>query len=58
MSVGYDHIDIEACKIHNVVLGHTPGVLTDATADFTMAILVAATRRIVEGATAVRQGKV
>lgn len=40
MSVGFDHIDVQACKKRNVLIGNTPGVLTDATADLTMALLV------------------
>ena len=40
MSVGYDHIDVAACQKRNVLVGNTPGVLTNATADLTMALVV------------------
>ncbi|MBW4623168.1 MAG: D-glycerate dehydrogenase [Cyanosarcina radialis HA8281-LM2] len=48
MAVGYDNIDISAASARGIPVGHTPGVLTDATADFTWALLMAAARRIVE----------
>jgi glyoxylate reductase len=48
MAVGYDNIDISAATARNIPIGNTPGVLTDATADFTWALLMAAARRIVE----------
>ncbi|CAG7696506.1 unnamed protein product, partial [Allacma fusca] len=49
MSVGYDHVDIEAMKSAGVKLGNTPGVLTDATAELTVALLLATSRRLFEG---------
>ena len=49
MSVGYDHIDMAACKKRNIVVGYTPEVLTDATAELAVALLLATSRRIVEG---------
>ncbi|MBD2097282.1 D-glycerate dehydrogenase [Trichocoleus sp. FACHB-591] len=57
MAVGFDNIDIAAATIHKIPVGHTPGVLTDATADLTWALLMAAARRVVEGDRFTRQGK-
>ena len=57
MSVGYDHIDISACTSRNIPVGHTPGILTETTADLAFALLMASARRIVEGADYVRQGQ-
>ncbi len=57
MAVGYDNIDIAAATARGIPVGHTPGVLTDTTADFAFALLMAAARRIVEGADYVRAGK-
>lgn len=48
MAVGYDNIDITAATAHRIPVGHTPDVLTDATADFAWALLMAAARRVVE----------
>jgi glyoxylate reductase len=56
-AVGYDNIDLAAAARRGIAVGNTPGVLTDATADFTFALLMAAARRIVEGADFVRAGK-
>ncbi len=56
MSVGYDHIDIPTCTARNIPVGYTPGILTDTTADLAFSLLMAAARRIVEGAEYVRQG--
>lgn len=47
-AVGYNNIDIEAARSLGVVVTNTPGVLTEATADLTMALILAVTRRIVE----------
>lgn len=49
MSVGYDHVDIAACKKRGIPVGHTPNVLTDAVAELTMAVLLATARRLHEG---------
>ena len=57
MSVGYDHIDIRTCTSRKIPVGHTPGILTDTTADLAFALLMASARRIVEGADYVRQGQ-
>ncbi|WP_164668257.1 2-hydroxyacid dehydrogenase [Virgibacillus doumboii] len=48
MAVGYDNIDVDAAREHNVVVTNTPDVLTETTADLTFALLMAAARRIVE----------
>lgn len=48
-SVGVDHIDLDATEKHGVVVTNTPGVLTDATADMALALILAVTRRLVEG---------
>lgn len=48
-SVGYDHIDLEAAVARDITIGHTPGVLTETTADMTWALLTTCARRIVEG---------
>ncbi|HEY9751006.1 MAG TPA: hypothetical protein V6C63_20150, partial [Allocoleopsis sp.] len=57
MAVGFDNIDIAAATAHKIPVGHTPGVLTDATADLTWALLMASARRVVEGDRLTRQGK-
>jgi glyoxylate reductase len=57
MSVGVDHIDIAAATARGIPVGNTPGVLTDATADQTFALLLAAARRITEGERYLRAGK-
>uniref|UniRef100_A0A915EDC0 D-isomer specific 2-hydroxyacid dehydrogenase catalytic domain-containing protein n=1 Tax=Ditylenchus dipsaci TaxID=166011 RepID=A0A915EDC0_9BILA len=46
MSVGYDHVDVAECKKRGIVVGNTPGVLTEATAELGMALLLATSRRI------------
>lgn len=55
-SVGYDHIDLAAAKRRGIPIINTPDVLTDATADVTLLLLLAAARRAYEGETLVRQG--
>jgi lactate dehydrogenase-like 2-hydroxyacid dehydrogenase len=56
-AVGYDNIDIAACARRGVLVGNTPGVLTETTADFAWALLMAAARRIPEGSRFVRAGR-
>ncbi|MCP4689826.1 MAG: D-glycerate dehydrogenase, partial [Desulfobacterales bacterium] len=56
-AVGYDNIDIEAATRRGVAVTNTPGVLTDATADLTFALILAAGRRVVEGDKRTRAGK-
>ena len=57
MAVGYDNIDVAAATARGIPVGNTPGVLTDATADLTWALLMAAARRIVEAEKFVRAGQ-
>jgi glyoxylate reductase len=56
MAVGTDNIDTEAAAARGIPVGNTPGVLTDATADLALALLLALARRIVPGAEQVRAG--
>ena len=56
-AVGHDNINIDAATARGILVGNTPGVLTDATADFTFTLLMAAARRVVEAVDFVRQGK-
>jgi glyoxylate reductase len=56
VAVGVDNLDLGAARARGVVVTNTPGVLTDATADLAMALLLAAARRIVEGDRLVREG--
>jgi len=56
-AVGVDNIDLAAATERGIPVGHTPGVLTDATADLTFALLMAAARRIPEGIEKVRAGE-
>ncbi|BCJ86580.1 2-hydroxyacid dehydrogenase [Effusibacillus dendaii] len=56
MAVGVDNIDVAATTRRGIPVGHTPGVLTETTADLTFALLLASARRVVEGADLVRQG--
>lgn len=58
MSVGYDHIDLTAAKANNIRVGYTPDVLTDATADLTVLLTLAAARRMKEGMRAAETGEV
>jgi glyoxylate reductase len=57
MAVGFDNIDVPAATERGVLAGNTPGVLTETTADFAFALLMAAARRVVEGVDYVRAGK-
>jgi glyoxylate reductase len=57
VAVGYDNVDVAAAERRGVVVTNTPGVLDDATADLTMALILAATRRLVEGDRLVRSGQ-
>jgi lactate dehydrogenase-like 2-hydroxyacid dehydrogenase len=56
-AVGYDNVDVAAATARGIPVGNTPGVLTETTADMAFALLMAAARRIVEGADYVRAGK-
>jgi glyoxylate reductase len=55
-AVGYDNIDLAACSARKIAATNTPDVLTDATADLAMALLLAAARRFVEGDRLARSG--
>jgi glyoxylate reductase len=57
MAVGYDNIDIKVATQRGIVVGYTPGVLTETTADLTFALMLASARRIVEADNYTRQGK-
>lgn len=57
LAVGYDNIDVRAATERGITVTNTPGVLTEATADFTFALLMAAARRILDGDRAVRSGE-
>jgi glyoxylate reductase len=48
-SVGYDHVDVEAAIERGLAVGHTPGVLSETTADFAWSMLMTTARRTVEG---------
>ena len=54
--VGVNHIDIEACKAVSIPVSNTPGVLTDATADITMTLMLMLARRAGEGERELRAG--
>ena len=54
--VGFDHIDVEAATHKGIPVTNTPGVLTDATADLTWALILATARRVVEGDKMIREG--
>lgn len=56
-SVGYDHIDIDAATQRGIVVSYTPEVLTRATADLTIALMLDLFRRINEGDKLIRKGK-
>jgi glyoxylate reductase len=55
-AVGYDNIDIDAATARGIAVGNTPDVLTEATADLTWALLLAAARKLPEAAEAVPAG--
>ncbi len=56
VAVGYDNVDVEAASGRGIFVTNTPDVLTDATADLTFALLLAAARRLGEGERLVRSG--
>ncbi|MGQ4555936.1 NAD(P)-dependent oxidoreductase [Halobellus sp. GM3] len=56
-SVGYDHIDLAAAAERGIAVGHTPGVLTETTADLAWALLMTCARRTVEGHDYVEAGE-
>jgi glyoxylate reductase len=57
VAVGYNNIDLVAAEMRKVLVTNTPGVLTEATADLTWALILATARRLVEGIDLVRSGK-
>jgi glyoxylate reductase len=57
MSVGVDHVDVAALTTRGIPVGNTPGVLVDTTADLTMALMLAAARRVPEADRYVREGQ-
>jgi len=54
VAVGYNNIDVAACATRGVICTNTPGVLTDATADIAMALILMSTRRLGEGERVIR----
>ncbi len=57
VAVGYDNVDVAAATERGVVVTNTPGVLTDATADLAMALILMVTRRLGEGERRIRSGE-
>lgn len=57
MAVGVDNIDLAACTRRGIPVGHTPNVLTDATADVAMTLLLATARRLLETNRDAREGR-
>jgi glyoxylate reductase len=57
VAVGYDNVDVGACSRRGVVFTNTPDVLTEATADVALALILAATRRLGEGERLIRSGR-
>jgi glyoxylate reductase len=55
--VGFNNIDVDAASDRAIMVSNTPGVLTDATADITMALILAVGRRVAEGDKHTRQGE-
>ena len=57
LAVGYDNIDVVEATRRGIVVGNTPGVLTETTAETAFALMLAAARRVVEADRYVRQGR-
>ncbi len=57
VAVGYNNIDLAACKARGIVVGHTPGVVVEATADVTFGLIIGSMRRLFSGDRYVRAGK-
>jgi len=57
MAVGVDNIDIQACTQRGIPVGNTPGALTEATADLTFALILAAARKLPESSRDAREGR-
>ena len=56
-AVGVDNVDLDAATARGIPVGHTPGVLTETTADLAVALMLGASRRLVEGDAFVRRGE-
>jgi glyoxylate reductase len=56
-AVGYENVDLEAARARGITVGHTPGVLTEATADLAWALMLALARRLPEAQAAVPEGR-
>jgi len=54
--VGYNHVDVDACRAHGITVSNTPGAVTDATADIALTLILMACRRAGEGERLVRSG--
>ena len=54
VAVGYNNIDLPACKARSILVTNTPGVLTEATADIAMSLILMVTRRLAEGERVIR----
>jgi glyoxylate reductase len=57
VAVGYNNIDVPACSERGIIVTNTPGVLTEATADIAMSLVLMTTRRLGEGERVIRSGK-
>lgn len=57
MAVGVDNIDLEACTKRRIPVGNTPGVLTESTADLTMALILSAARNLSSASLDAREGR-
>jgi glyoxylate reductase len=57
LGVGVNNIDLEAARARGIPVGHTPGILTETTAEFAFALLLAVARRVVEAERYVRDGR-
>ena len=57
LAVGYNNIDVPACTARGVMVSNAPGVLTETTADFGFALLMATARRITESERFLRRGE-
>ena len=55
-AVGYDNIDVAVATERGILITNTPGVLTETTADFTWALIMASARRVVEADRFLREG--
>jgi len=55
VSVGFDHIDVNGCASRGIRIGHTPGVLSETTADMALALMLGVGRRVIEAQGAVKE---